>query len=411
MKSPQNYLIALLALTTVGGSMLAWQQYGELVELRAAAMNKDERADLQKRAWDLERLNKQLRDQLAAQRPSGEDGTIAAGEGGRDRRDPNSKSGGRGGPVAANNPLQQAEAFRELMARPEVQAIVSSQQKDAVQTRYAALFKSLNLAPEQAEKLKTILADRQTTMQDVMSAARDQGIDPRTDRNAVQKLMEVARNDINSSIKSVVGESGFNQLETYEKTIPQRNIVNQLQQRLSSTDTPLTSIQADQLVQILAANTPAPPQRRPADTTGAATQPVVDRAVVRLSIDAATAGSGAARMPDLGALGPMIGGALSGGGLPGGSAAGMLTLVSGDQARGGGNATAPITATALNQSQAVLAAPQVAALQQLQQQQQNQQQLAKIVAETLGAQNASANANSTKSGGTPPPTKEKRPGS
>ena len=333
MKSPKTYLIAFLALTTVGGSMLAWQQYGELVELRAAAMNKDERADLQKRAWDLERLNKQLRDQLAAQRPSGEDGTIAAGEGGRDRRDPNSKSGGRGGPVAASNPLQQAEAFRELMARPEVQAIVSSQQKDAVQTRYAALFKSLNLAPEQAEKLKTILADRQTTMQDVMSAARDQGIDPRTDRNAVQKLMEVARNDINSSIKSVVGESGFNQLETYEKTIPQRNIVNQLQQRLSSTDTPLTSIQADQLVQILAANTPAPPQRRPADTTGAATQPVVDRAVVRLSIDAATPGSGAGRMPDLGGLGAMIGGSLSGGGLPGGSAAGMLTLFGGDAAR------------------------------------------------------------------------------
>jgi hypothetical protein len=94
MKPPKTYLIALLALTTVGGSMLAWQQYGELVELRAAAMNKDERADLQKRAWDLERLNKQLRDQLAAQRPSGEDGTIAAGEGGRDRRDPNSKKRG-----------------------------------------------------------------------------------------------------------------------------------------------------------------------------------------------------------------------------------------------------------------------------------------------------------------------------
>ena len=41
MKSPKTYLIAFLALTTVGGSMLAWQQYGELVELRAAAMNKD----------------------------------------------------------------------------------------------------------------------------------------------------------------------------------------------------------------------------------------------------------------------------------------------------------------------------------------------------------------------------------
>ncbi len=413
MKSPSTYLIAVLTLTTIGGSILAWQQYGELVELRAAAMNKDERADLQKRAWDLERLNKQLRDQLAAQRPSGEDGTIAAGEGGRDRRDPNSKSGGRGGPGGGNAPLQQAEALRDLLARPEVQALMSSQQKDAVQARYAALFKSLNLAPEQAEKLKTILADRQTTMQDVMSAAREQGIDPRTDRNAVQQLMEVARNDINSSIKSVIGESGFNQLETYEKTIPQRNIVNQLQQRLSYTDTPLTSIQADQLVQILAANTPAPTPRRPADATGAATQPAAERVVVRLGFDGAGSGQNltAGRMPDLGALGAVIGGVFAGGGLPGGAGGGMLTLGGGDPTRGGGNATVPITATAVNQSQAVLAAPQVAALQQLQQQQQNQQQLAKIVAETLAAQNAVNPATTTRSGGNPPPTKEKRPGS
>lgn len=419
MKSPQTYLIALLALTTIGGSFLAWQQYGELVELRAAAMNKDERADLQKRAWDLERLNKQLRDQVAAQRPTGgdADGPVAAGEGGRDRRDPNGKGGGRGGPGGGNNPLQQMEAVRDLMARPEVQALMSSQQKDAVQARYAALFKNLNLAPEQADKLKTILADRQTTLQDVMSAAREQGIDPRTDRNAVQKLMEVARNDIASSIKSVIGESGFTQLENYEKTLPQRNIVNQLQQRLSYTDTPLTSIQADQLVQILATNTPAPTPRRPADTAGAAPQPPNDR-VGRVSFDGAGGGQNftAGRMPDLGALGAMIGGVFGGGG-PGGPVGGMLTLGGGDPTRAGGNAMVPITPTAISQSQAVLAGPQVAALQQLQQQQQNQQQLAKIFAETIGAQQAAqnaattTNANPTKSGGTPTPTKEKRPGS
>ena len=40
MKSPKNYLIALLALTTVGGSILAWQQYGELVELRGIEIYK-----------------------------------------------------------------------------------------------------------------------------------------------------------------------------------------------------------------------------------------------------------------------------------------------------------------------------------------------------------------------------------
>ena len=232
MNSPKTALIALHALTTIGGAVLSWQQYAELVELRAAAMNKDERADLQKRAWDLEKLNKQLRDQLAAQRPAGDTAeallAAASGEAPPDRRD----RGGRGGP-GPTNPLQQFAALRDLMAKPEVQALLSVQQKAAVEARYAALFKNLNLTPEQADKLKTVLAERQTTLQDVMSAALDQGLDPRRDREAYQKLLEGARADVNASIKAVIGDSGFAQFENYETTMPQRNIVNQLQQRLS----------------------------------------------------------------------------------------------------------------------------------------------------------------------------------
>mgnify|MGYP007100212903 CR=1 FL=1 len=45
-------------------------------------------------------------------------------------------------------------------------------------------------------------------MQDVMSAALDQGLDPRRDREAYQKLMEGARADVNASIKAVIGDSG-----------------------------------------------------------------------------------------------------------------------------------------------------------------------------------------------------------
>ena len=65
------------------------------------------------------------------------------------------------------------------------------------------------------------------------------------------------------------------------------------------------------------------------------------------------------------------------------------------------NATVPITAAAVNQAQAVLAAPQVAALQQLQQQQQNQQQLAKIVTDAIAAQNAANPRQPTGGGATP----------
>lgn len=377
MKSPKTYLIVLLALTTLGGAALSWQQYSELVELRAAAMNRDERADLQKRAWDLEKLNKQLRDQLAAVRRNGDDpeAMLAAdGESPAERRE---RGPGRGGPPGGN-PMQQFNAFRELMAKPEFQALLTVQQKAAVEARYAALFKNLNLTPEQADKLKTILAERDTTRQDVMAAAREQGLDPRRDREAYQKLLEGARTDLNNSIKSVIGENGFAQFENYEKTLPQRNVVNQLQQRLSYSDTPLTSTQADQLVQILAANAPAP--RTPA--TPGAPPPGPRGPGPGPGGDGFVAGRGV----DMGALGAFLGGAGSGGG-------GLLSMAGGGDG-GRGNATAPITATAVSQAQAVLAGPQVAALAQLQQQQQNQQQLTKIVAETLAAQNAT----------NPPPT-------
>lgn len=389
VKSPKTYLIALLALTTIGGAVLSWQQYAELVELRAAAMNKDERADLQKRVWELEKLNKQLRDQLAAQRPSGDDveALLAdAGDGPPERRD----RGGRGGP--GGNPMQQLTALRDLMNKPEVQALMTVQQKAAVEARYAALFKNLNLTPEQAEKLKTILAERQTTMMDMMSAARDQGLDPRRDRDAYQKLMESARTDVNNSIKAVIGESGFAQFGGYEKTMPQRNVVNQLQQRLSTSDTPLTSAQAEQLVQILANN---PPATAPRTATTPGNPPTGDRGPGPNFLPGGGSGGGGPRGPDMGAIGALLGGVMGGG--PGGG----INL-------GGGNAPAPITTTAVSQSQAVLAAPQVAALQQLQQQQQSQQQLTKIVTDTLAAQNA---ANPRPPGATPPPPNQgKRPG-
>jgi hypothetical protein len=375
--SPKNYLIALLALTTVGGAYLAWRQHGELEQLRTAAMNKGERATLQKRVWDLERNNKQLNDRLAASSRPGHSADPVAGGPPTDAR-----AEGRPGRGTANS-LQQLEAMRDLIAKPEFQALMSVQQKARVDALYAPLFKNLNLTPEQTEKLKTILADRQTTLQDVASAAREQGIDPRRDPEGFKKLMESTQADINASIKSVLGVSGYSQFENYEKTLPQRNVVSQLQQRLSYTDTPLTSSQAEQLVQILAANTPA----RPAATSGNASQ-----------IQPPTPPLGGpdggmmtfTRGQDAGALGAVIGNFLSG--APG---AGALTL-SPDGRGAAVSGIAPVTPAAVTQSQSVLSAPQVAALQQIQQQQQSQQQINKLISESMSAQRGGP-------GGPPPP--------
>jgi hypothetical protein len=278
--------------------------------------------------------------------------------------------------------MQMANAIRTLMSKPEVQALMSVQQKAAIDARYASLFKSLNLSPEQADKVKTLLADRQTTMQDVMAAAREQGI---RDPAEIRKLMADAQTDINNSLKSVLGDAGAAQLQTYEQTMPQRNVVNQLQQRLSYTDTPLSQAQADQLVQVLAAN-PAP-QRTNADGTAAQT---------------GRGNRGGGGFPGGGGGGDVGGmiGAVFGGGGPGGPGGAIGALVGGGGGGGGGQA-ATVTPAAVTQAQSVLAAPQVAALQQIQQQQQTQQQLAQIVRDTLAAQApANGNAGATKGGAT-----------
>jgi hypothetical protein len=371
VKSLKTYVILLLALTTLGGAALAWRQYGELVELRAAAMNRSERSDLQRRLWDLEKANRDLQAQLAARRDMGDSDEALAGnpDDAASARDRGGRGGERGPDSRGRGPtsgIQQANAIRELMNKPEVQAMINLQQKAAIEARYATLFKNLNLTPDQAERMKTLLSERATTMQDVMMAAREQGISPRDNPESFRKLVADAQNDINSGIKSVIGEQGFDQLTTYEQTLPQRNLVNELQQRLSYTSTPLTATQAEQMVQILAANSA---QRSPASSN---TGPNTDSG-------RGQPGGGRGGPPvDFGLrggdLGGIIAGVIGGGPNPGG---GM------DMGRGGG--TVPVTSGAITQAQSVLAPPQVAALQQIQQQQQTQQQLRQLVNETLSA--------------------------
>ncbi len=361
MNSPKTYLVVLLACTTVGGALLAWRQYGELVDLRAASLNRDERADLQKRIWDLEKSNRELRDQLAAQRgPGAREGAVADADGERPARGERGGRGGDRGPGGRGDAFQrQSAAVRDLMSKPEVQAMLSLQQKMAIEGRYATLFKNLNLPPDQIEKLKSLLAERGTTLQDVFTAGRDLGIDPRQNPEGFRKLVADSQDEINRSIKAVIGEQGFTQLSTYEQTLPQRNLVNDLQQRLSYTSAPLTSAQTEQLVQILAANTPPRTPSAPTDGPGRGGPPP-------------GGGGFPTRGPDVGAVLGAIGG-------PGAS-----IMVGGfDGGRGPGGAV--VTAAAVTQAQSVLAPSQLAALQQIQQQQEAQQQLRKLVSETVQA--------------------------
>ncbi|MBL9186888.1 MAG: hypothetical protein JNK23_05375 [Opitutaceae bacterium] len=329
MKSAKSWLIVLLALTTACGGFVAWRQHGEIAALRSAAMPRDERAEFQKRVWDLEKANRELKNQAAARR-EGE-----AGGGNASPGSPAARGGGTAGNV--NKADQKFDTMRDLVAKPEVQALIHLQQRGVIESRYAALFRHLNLPPDQVAKLTALLAERTASLLDVSAVARDQGVDPRSNVAGFQQLVASTQEEINRSIKGLIGEAGFAQLTGYEQTLAQRNTVSELQQRLSYTAAPLTNAQAEKLAQILASN----PLALPANPS--------------------TTPKPAARPTDLNAaLGTLLAGGAD-----------------------GGRATSLISPAALTQAQGVLSPPQLTALQQLQQQQQAQMQLRKLVAETF----------------------------
>jgi hypothetical protein len=216
-------------------------------------------------------------------------------------------------------------AFANMAGNPEFQKLMSIQAKGRIVQTYAPLFKSLNLTPDQVAQFEGLLADKQQALMDVLQAARAQGITPGTDPDGFKSLVNQAVAQSDASIQQALGDAAYQQYQQYQQTLPERNTVNSLTQALSYTQTPLTDDEANQMIGLLSQTQP---QR---------------------------AGNGTAGTTNGGDGGP-----------------GVMALVN-----GGG--TAKVTDDALSQASAVLSAPQVTALQQIQQQQQAQQQMQQMM--------------------------------
>jgi hypothetical protein len=236
MRSIKNLLLLVLVLLAIGLSTLAWKQYQEIAVLRAAALGNGERADWQKRVWAAQKRAQNLENQLAAARPGGS----AAGA---------TAPSARGQPPGAAGNMM--AGFASLMNRPEAVRLMAMREKAMLNARYGALFKKLALSPEKLAQFQSLLADRQSIPMDVMTAAIQQGIDPMQNPQEFRQLVQNAQADIEEKIKAALDPASYAQYQNYIQTEPQRMVVNQLQQSLSYTDTPLTTAQADQLIQIL----------------------------------------------------------------------------------------------------------------------------------------------------------------
>jgi hypothetical protein len=312
VNSNKNYLIAFVSLIALGLALLTWNEYNETVKLRAQLADDNSAAMKRELAADKKTI-KSLEDRLAAMRGRrGGDGPQEAGDGPGGDGPGDRGRGGRFG------------AFVTLSGNPEFQKLLAIQMKGRISATYGALFKNLNLSPEQLTQFQGLLADKAQAMMDTMQAAREQGINPREDPDGFKTLMTQAVAQTDQNIEQMLGDAGYQQYQQYQQTLPERNTVNSLQQSLSYTQTPLTDDESNAMINLLA------------------------------QTQAAKAGNGTA------------------GTTTGNSGPGPMAIMN-----GGG--TAKVTADTIAQASTVLTAPQMSALEQIQQQQQAQQQMQQMM--------------------------------
>lgn len=156
---------------------------------------------------------------------------------------------GRAAPEREQSPrLGRRREPPDFASDPEIAPLLLKQRQRQIGNRYAALFARLGLSSEMREKLQALLADKQISHFDAMGLARRQGLG----REDAMELARQADAESDGSIRSLIGDAAYSQLQEYDRTYAQRSTVNSLSMQLGYAGTPLSSTQQEQLITVLA---------------------------------------------------------------------------------------------------------------------------------------------------------------
>lgn len=146
---------------------------------------------------------------------------------------------------------------RLVVSNPELRKLYARQQTIRFQTRYGPLYRTLGLTPAQIAEFERIRGDNVLAQSDIFREGLAQGLTK--DDPIVQELIKQANKRQEDSLRALLGEDGAQRLQTYERTLPLRNVANTLAGSVYFTDTPLTPEQAEQLTQIVIESMSRPP--------------------------------------------------------------------------------------------------------------------------------------------------------
>ncbi len=150
----------------------------------------------------------------------------------------------------SDRPSDAIKGISVLMQDPVFIRALMSHQRTLLDSRFAELFRRLELTPDELEKVRELLIEKQNSALDVLMLSH-QDVDLRVASAEVNAAAEMARGEVDEAIALTLGPERYAVFRRYEETLPQRATVQQLAQRLSYSDTPLRSEQAEALVDLM----------------------------------------------------------------------------------------------------------------------------------------------------------------
>jgi ribosomal protein L12E/L44/L45/RPP1/RPP2 len=246
---PQSFVIALLLLAVLGLGVFAWREHDALTVLRSSQVSEKDLAAARARAFEAEKRNKDLEAQLAAAKSAPP--AAPANARGRGANAADGATGlaalfqGRGGADMQALITGMMNSFNT----PQNVALQATAAKANLSVQYAPFFRNSGLSGEQADAVTTLLANRQSVMQDVMAAAMASGVQP--DAQTLQTLVRDQQAQIDAQLKTTMGDAVFSQYETYQATLPRRQEVASYQQQLTMAGVPMDAAQSEALISAL----------------------------------------------------------------------------------------------------------------------------------------------------------------
>jgi hypothetical protein len=165
---------------------------------------------------------------------------------------------------AESTPQPSPGLFAKMFKDPEMRKMLAAQQAGMLRGFYGEFAKEAHLTPDETQKFYQLLEDRQSALMDSSEALMTGG---KVDINGATAATNVS----DDAIRDLLGQDRYQLYRDFESTLPDRILVQQLNQQLDAIGAPLHGDQGDALIDIMSQERSTLPNLQSGDAATAQT--------------------------------------------------------------------------------------------------------------------------------------------